>query len=167
MYRCVLLSLAFALPAIAQNPPGYDTAFRAAKERGLPLVIFVACEGRTLDDAQCMECSRYHDFRQPGVIVGDVETLACRRLAPDATDAEIRAAYPLRARAGVREYTIGGKVYREYYSAPQQQRSTPTAAYSPAYSLPTMNAYSSFSAGPIGFYGGVGAGCVGGNCPSR
>jgi len=181
MFRFVFLSLACALPACAQNPPGYTTAFNSAKEKGLPLVIFVACEGRELGDAQCMECSRYPGATQPVIVVGDVETLNCKRLPPTATDAEIRAAYPLRNRAGVREYSSGGKVYREYYTAPDSptpvRSATPYATpiyqqyYQPVYASP----YATPTPG-IGVYGGVqigtysnmyGGACVGGNCPQR
>lgn len=179
MIRSVLLSLCFALPAIAQNPPGYDTAFRAAKERGVPLVIFVGCEGRTLADAQCMECMRAPSLgaNEPVIIVGDVFTLKCHRLPITATDAEIRAVYPPRFKPQYREMQSGGKVYREYYSAPPVYTKTPasTPAVSPPppivpQTLPILSyggaVYGGYQIGPIGGYGGFGgygsAPCVGG-----
>jgi len=180
MFRSVLLSLAFALPAFAQLPPGYTTAFNAAKDSGKPLVIFVACEGREVPGAQCFECTRYPGATQPVIVVGDPETLACKRLRPSATDADIRAAFPQRAQRGnVREYVSEGRVYREYYSVPVRS-STPQATpvyqqyYQPVYATPyavpcapqpTLGVYGGVQ---IGTYGNVyGGACVGGNCPQR
>lgn len=182
MFRSVLLSLAFALPAIAQNPPGYTTAFNSAKERGLSLVIFVACEGREIAGAQCMECTRYPGAIGPVIIVGDVETLACKRLSPNATDSEIRAAFPQRLQRGnVREYVSNGKVYREYYSvyaataqatpaytAPPIYQQPYAPVYAQPYYLPTSPGIGVYGGVQIGTYGNVyGGACVGGNCPAR
>jgi hypothetical protein len=179
MFRSVLLSLALATFAHAQNPPGYTTAFYAAKDAGKPLVIFVACEGREVPGAQCLECTRYPGATQPVIVVGDPETLACKRLYPTATDADIRAAFPQRVQRGnVREYVSEGKVYREYYSV-HSATNQATPAYSPpAYQHYYQPVYAATYASPsptIGVYGGVqlgtygnvyGGACVGGNCPA-
>lgn len=179
MLRCVFLSLAFALPALAQNPAGYTTAFYAAKDRGVPLVIFVGCEGREIAGAETLECSRFPEAREPQIIVGDPQTLACKRLYPNATDADIRAAFPQRAQRGnVREYVSEGKVYREYYSDPIRSATT-QATPAPIYQQPYAPVYASpyYSPSPmVGVYGGVqigtygnvyGGACAGGNCPQR
>lgn len=191
MLRSVLLSLALATFAHAQNPPGYNTVFYAAKERGVPLVVFVGCEGREIAGVETLECSRFPDAPTPQIVVGDPDTLRCQRLAPTATDSEIRAAFPVKAKP-IREYVSSGKVYREYYSAPQTSTpvyASPTTYYgscangqcSPQAAFPgTYTGYSSapvyygggFASGPVsgGFYAGAayyGGSCQGGNCPPR
>lgn len=182
MFRCVLVSLALATFAYGQNPPGYLTAFRAAKERGCVLVIFHQCEGREIAGVETLECSRFPDTHEPQIIVGNPETLKCHRLYPNATDAEILACFPKKSqvisRGKFREYTRDGKTYREYFSEPEaaqapvakpvvsQPVSVPyTFSYpaipvnSPVYS---SGVYGGFNVGGFGGYGGFGADCYGG-----
>ena len=189
MFRSTVLSLCFALFAsmAMANPPGYNTAFYAAKERGVPLVIFVGCGGRDISGAEELELRKFPDTVGPVIVVGNTETLECRRIAPTATDSEILAAFPKRVANALpagKYVTREGVVYREYYSTPrgtaviQESNATtyygscangqcspqaytvrPPQGYSiPYYSVPVASpTYSG-----VGIYGGFQAGPIGG-----
>ena len=172
MFRSVLVSLAFALPVVAQVPSSYNATFYAAQRNNKALVVFCQCEPRRVAGAEVMSSTFFPEAVGPTIIVGDVETLKCRRLSPNATDAEIIAAFPARLAPtkSIREYVSDGKTYRKYYDTPKgtvvvEERSTPPAvAYTPPVyyapqSAPMAGVYGGFQSGPIGFF--AGGDCVG------
>jgi hypothetical protein len=190
MIRSVLLSLMLATIAYGQNPPGYDTAYTAAKNRGVPIVAFVGIPGRAILNAEVLECWTFPHVKGVGVVVGIPNPDGGEYLRYDfpatATDTEIRQHFATKTKApalvssgNVREYVSNGIVYREYYTvteAPVKQAGGtanvaptprppivyPQAQYAAPYVGPVYSGPAVYSGFNVGGFGGYGS--FGANC---